>query len=176
MWKKLLISLAILLGLLLAYAATRPAEYHVSRSTMMTATPETVHAIVNDFHQFPHWSPWQKLDPAMQARFEGSERGVGAVYHWSGNRDVGTGRMEITESSPKRVVMTLDFIEPFAAHTITTFDITPVASGSHVQWTMRGRHDYLGKLMSVFMDMDAMLGKNFDEGLANMKQLAEQPR
>lgn len=175
MWKKLLLVIALLIAALLAFAATRPDTYAVSRSTTIAAAPETVHAIVDDFHQFPQWSPWQKLDPAMQVTFEGPARGVGAIYRWSGNKEAGKGRMEIVESVPARKVgMDLEFIEPFASKARTDIEIAPAPGGSTVTWHMRGDSNFLTKLMSVFVSMDAMIGKDFEEGLANLKRLAEQ--
>ena len=176
MWKKILLVIALLVGAVFAFAATRPDSYSVSRSIDIAASPEAVHAIVDDFHNFPQWAPWQKLDPAVQTTFEGPRRGVGAVYRWSGNSDVGQGRMEIRESVPARKVgMDLEFIEPFASKARTDIDIAPAGNGSKVTWSMRGDNNYMAKLMSVFMSMDKMIGKDFEEGLANLKRRAEQP-
>lgn len=176
MWKKILLVIALLVGAVFAFAATRPDSYSVSRSIDIAASPEAVQAIVDDFHNFPQWSPWQKLDPAVQTTFEGPRRGVGAVYRWSGNSDVGQGRMEIRESVPARKVgMDLEFIEPFASKARTDIDIAPAGNGSKVTCSMRGDNNYMAKLMSVFMSMDKMIGKDFEEGLANLKRRAEQP-
>ncbi len=174
MLKKILIVLILAIAALMAYAATRPDTYQVSRSIEVAAPPERVHALANDFHNFPHWSPWQKLDPDMQTTFEGPASGVGAKYAWQGNKDVGKGRMEIIESVPSsKVGMDLEFIEPFASKARTDIDIEPTATGSKVTWSMRGENNFISKLMSVFVSMDAMIGKDFEEGLANLKQLAE---
>ena len=173
MLKKILIVLILAIAGLMAFAATRPGTYEVSRSIAVVVAPERVHALANDFHNFPNWSPWQKLDPGMQTTFDGAAQGVGAKYAWQGNKEVGKGRMAIIESIPARKVgMDLEFIEPFASQTRTDIDIEPTASGSKVTWSMRGENNFMSKLMSVFVSMDAMIGKDFEEGLANLKQLA----
>ena len=174
MLKKILLVIALLRVGLLAFASTRPDSYEASRSIDVAAAPADVHALVNDFHNFPKWSPWQKLDPGMQTTFSGPASGVGAAYAWQGNKDVGKGRMAIIESTaPSKVGMDLEFIEPFASKARTDIDIAPAGNGSEVTWTMRGSNNYMAKLMSVFMSMDAMIGKDFEEGLANLKRLAE---
>ncbi|SIR02156.1 SRPBCC family protein [Solilutibacter tolerans] len=174
MLKKILIALIVAVAGLMAYAATRPDTYEVSRSIELAAPPARVHALVNDFHHFPQWSPWQKLDPAMQTSFDGPDAGVGAKYAWQGNKDVGKGSMAIIESIPGRKVgMDLEFIEPFASKARTDIDIEPTASGSKVTWSMRGDNNFISKLMSVFVSMDAMIGKDFEESLANLKRISE---
>lgn len=174
MLKKILIALIVAVAGLMAYAATRPDTYEVSRSIEVAAPPARVHALVNDFHHFPQWSPWQKLDPAMQTTFDGAAAGVGAKYAWQGNKEVGKGRMAIVESIPARKVgMDLEFIEPFASKARTDIDIEPAGSGAKVTWSMRGENTFISKLMSVFVSMDKMIGKDFEEGLANLKRLSE---
>lgn len=176
MLKKILIVPILAIAGLMAYAATRPDSYAVSRSIEVAAPPERVHALVNDFRSFPRWSPWQKLDPAMQVTYSGPLSGVGARYAWQGNKDVGKGSMAIVESIPARKVgMDLEFIEPFASKARTDIDIEPAAGGSKVTWTMRGENNFVSKLVSVFVSMDKMIGKDFEEGLANLKRLAETP-
>lgn len=177
MLKKILIVLILAIAGMMAYAATRPDTYQVSRSIDVAAPPERLHGLANDFHNFPKWSPWQKLDPGMQTTFEGPASGVGAKYAWQGNKDVGKGRMAIIESIPaSKVGMDLEFIEPFASKARTDIDIEPTATGSKVTWSMHGENNFISKLMSVFVSMDAMIGKDFEEGLANLKQLAESTR
>ncbi len=174
MLKKVLIVLIVAIAGLMAYAATRPDTYQVSRSIDIAASPERVHGLVNDFHHFPEWSPWQKLDPAMQVTYSGPATGVGAGYAWQGNKDAGKGRMDIVESVPGRKVgIDLTFIEPFASRARTDIDIEPAGAGSRVTWSMRGENTLVSKLMSVFVSMDTMIGKDFEEGLGNLKRLAE---
>ena len=174
MFKKILIALLVLVAGVLAFAMSKPDTYSVTRSTRIDAAPERIHAIVDDFHNFPKWSPWQKFDPAMQTTYEGPASGVGAGYAWQGNKDVGKGNMRIVESVPGRKVgMNLEFIEPFASRARTDIDIAPEGGGSRVSWTMRGDNNFMSKLMSVFVSMDRMIGKDFEEGLANLKRVAE---
>lgn len=174
MLKKILIVLVLAIAGLMAFAATRPDTYAISRSIDINASPERVHALVNDFHHFPNWSPWQKLDPAMKTTYNGPASGVGANYAWQGNSDAGKGQMTIVESIPGRKVgMDLEFIEPFASKARTDIDITPVGTGSKVVWTMSGDSNFMTKLMSVFVSMDSMIGKDFEEGLSNLKRLSE---
>ena len=174
MLKKILIVLIVAIAGLIAFAATRPDTYSVSRSIEIAAPPERVHTLVNDFHNFPQWSPWQKLDPAMRVTYSGPTSGVGAGYAWQGNREAGQGRMDIVESVPGRMVgIDLTFIEPFASKARTEIDIAPSAGGSRVEWSMRGENTFASKLMSVFVSMDRMIGKDFEEGLDNLKRLAE---
>ncbi len=174
MLKKILIVLSIALAAFLTYVATRPDTYQVSRSIQTTVEPARVYLLVNDFHNFPNWSPWQKLDPAMQITFGGPPAGVGASYAWQGNKDAGKGQMTIIESIPDRKVgIDLVFIDPFASRARTDIDIEPTAVGSKITWTMRGEHTFLTKLMSVFMPMDGLVGNDFEEGLGNLKRLVQ---
>ena len=174
MLKKILIVLILAVAGLLAFAATRPDSYSVSRSISIAVPPERVHALVNDFHNFPAWSPWQKLDPAMRVSYSGPASGVGAGYAWQGNKEAGQGRMDIVESVPARKVgIDLTFIAPFASKARTDIDIAPAPGGARVTWSMHGENTFASKLMSVFVPMDAMVGKDFEAGLDNLKRLAE---
>lgn len=164
---------ATAVGGVLAYAATRPDTFAVERSAVVPASTESVFALLNDFHQWPRWSPWEKLDPAMNRTHSGAERGKGAVYAWNGNKKVGSGRMEILESHPpSRVKIQLDFLAPFEAHNVTTFTLEPVAGGTRVNWRMEGPHPFMMKVMCVFVSMDKMVGKDFEAGLANLQREA----
>jgi uncharacterized protein YndB with AHSA1/START domain len=164
---------ATAVGGVLAYAVTRPDSFRVERSAIVAAPSETVFALLNDFHQWLRWSPWEKLDPEMNRTHSGAERGKGAVYAWSGNKKVGSGRMEILESqSPSRVKIQLDFLTPFEAHNVTTFTLEPVAGGTRVHWQMEGPHTFMTKVMCVFVSMDKMVGKDFEAGLANLQREA----
>ena len=174
MLKKILIVVSIIIAALLTYIATRPDTYQVSRSIQTTVEPARVYLVVNDFRNFPLWSPWQRLDPAMRVTYGGPPAGVGATYAWAGNKDAGKGRMTIVESIPDRKVgMDLVFIDPFAAQARTDIDIEPTGVGSKITWTMRGQHTFMSKAMSVFAPMDAMVGNDFEEGLDNLKRLVQ---
>lgn len=176
MIKKALGVILLLLVLLLAYAATRPDTFRVERSTIIKAPPDKVFVYLNDFQKFGAWSPWEKIDPAMQRSFSGPPSGVGSVYEWSGNRDVGAGRMEITKVEPNaQVDIKLDFMKPFESHNTTQYILQPVPEGTSVSWSMSGPSPFITKLMGVFFSMDAMIGKDFEKGLANLKAAAEKP-
>ncbi|MDQ3071196.1 MAG: SRPBCC family protein [Acidobacteriota bacterium] len=175
MIKKGLIVVAVLLLAVLGFAATRPGQMHVERAVIVNAPPERVLPLVSDFHEWGNWSPYEKLDPSMRRAYSGSDRGVGAVYEWDGNGEAGQGRMEVIEVTPARVAIKLDFIRPFEGHNVATFTAAPEGSGTRVVWAMDGPVPYVAKLMSLFMDMDAMIGKDFEAGLVNLKSLAEKP-
>jgi hypothetical protein len=133
-----------------------------------------VHGLIDDFKRWSDWSPWEKIDPALKRTHSGATSGRGAVYEWAGNKDVGSGRMEITDSSPaSKVVIKLDFLQPFEAHNITEFTLAPQGGGTQVTWKMHGPAPFVTKLMQVFVSMDKMVGKDFETGLANMKAAAE---
>lgn len=179
MFKKIALALFLLITAaviaILAIAGTRPATYHVERSATMTAAPEVVFAIINDFNRFPEWSPWQDIDSKVVTKIEGGGVGVGATYYWTGNNDVGEGRMTITESTPSsHVAEKLEFLKPFASTSEVHFRIVPEGGGSQVTWAMDGNNNYMAKVMTLFMNMDSMIGKDFEKGLGKLKTLAEQ--
>lgn len=174
MLKKILIVLVLAVAGVLHYAATKPDTFQVQRRATIAAPPERVFALIDDFHRWGEWSPWEKLDPAMTRTFEGPASGTGAVYAWKGNKDVGQGRMEIAESSPPgRIAIKLDFIEPMESNNVTEFVLAPKDGGTEVTWTMRGPSPYLTKVMDTVVGMDRLIGKDFEAGLANMKAAAE---
>lgn len=175
MVKKILLGVLVAIVLLLFFAATRPDAFRVERSTSVKAEPAKVFALLNDFHNFPSWSPWQNLDPAMQTIHSGAPSGQGAVYAWTGNDAVGSGRMEILQTVPNTsVTVKLDFLKPFEAHNTTLYTLTPGNGGTTtVTWAMFGPSPYISKLMGVFVSMDSMIGKDFERGLANLKAVAE---
>ena len=173
MLKKILLVVLILVGGVLAYAATKPDSMRVERTTTINAPPEKIHPLINDFHSWTSWSPFEHVDPAMKKTYSGAASGKGAVYEWSGNRDVGQGRMEIVDTEPTRITIKLDFLSPFEAHNTATFALIPRGGATQTSWTMDGPSPYVMKVMSVFTDMDAMIGKDFETGLASLKALAE---
>ena len=178
MLKKIGIVVLVLLVLLIVVIATRPAEYQVTRSRTLAAPPEAVYAQIADFHRWRQWSPWENRDPAMTREFSGAPAGTGAVYSWSGNSDVGEGRMTITDARPpQKVGVKLEFIEPFAATSTTDFVLTPTPrGGTNVTWSMSGENNFLAKGMSLFMNMDKMIGNDFEAGLAKLDSVTSAGR
>lgn len=174
MLKKVLIVLAVVVIAFLAFVATRPATYHIERSVNIAAPPAVVFPYVNSLKNFVLWSPWEKRDPNQKTTFTGPDEGVGAGYAWVGNDEVGEGKMAIVESKPNELVKSdLEFIKPFASKSGVTYTLVPEGDGTKLTWGMDGSNDFTGKLFSVFVNMDTMLGKDFDEGLANLKTLVE---
>lgn len=173
MVKKILAVLAALLVAFVGFVATRPAQFRIERSATIAAPIEAVFPLVDDFHRWADWSPWEKLDPGMKKTFEGGP-GVGAKYAWVGNQDAGEGRMTILESRPgERIGIKLEFLKPFAATNTTVFAFKGGPDGTHVNWSMEGQNNFLAKAFSVFMNMDAMVGKDFEAGLRTLKNVAE---
>jgi uncharacterized protein YndB with AHSA1/START domain len=167
-------ALALLIVIVLALAASKPSTFTVERSLAINAPAATVFANLDDFHRWSAWSPWEKLDPNLSRTYSGAPKGQGAVYDWQGNKDVGKGRMTIVETQPDaKVVIRLQFIEPFPADNQTTFTLTPAGSGTEVSWRMTGPNSFMGKLISVFASMDKMIGGDFERGLSNLKKVSE---
>ena len=174
MWKTVLIVVVVLVAGILVAAATRPNDFTVQRSAAIRAAPDRIYPLLADFRQWPAWSPWEKLDPDMKRTLSGASSGPGAVYAWEGSSKVGAGRMEIKEATPpSKVVIQLDFIRPFEGHNVTEFTLAPRGETTDVQWTMRGPATFVMKLMGLFSDIDKMIGKDFETGLANLKAAAE---
>jgi uncharacterized protein YndB with AHSA1/START domain len=166
--------LAIAVAVILILAANKPDTFSVTRDATIQAPPDRLFPLINDFHQWATWSPWENRDPAMQRNYSGAASGRGAVYGWEGNKNVGSGRMEILESSPpSKIVIKLDFLKPFEAHNTAEFTILPQGRASSLTWQMRGPAPFMSKVMQVFMNMDKMIGKDFEAGLANLKRLTE---
>jgi hypothetical protein len=174
MLKKIALVLVGLIALLLIYAATRPGEFRVERRIDIKAPPGKIYPLLADFHRWADWSPWEHLDPAMKRTFSGTLADKGAIYEWKGNDKVGQGRMEITGSTPpSQLSIKLDFIEPMEGNNLTVFTVTPAGDGSTVAWVMSGPSPYITKLMTVFVSMDSLIGKDFESGLAKLKVAAE---
>jgi len=168
------IVVVVLIVALVVFIRTRPDRFRVERSALIHAPADVVFAMLNDLHQWGRWSPYEKLDPNMTKRFEGPPSGPGAVYAWSGNSKAGEGRMTILESRPgERVSLRMEFFKPFAATNQATFTLVASAQGTHVTWSMEGENTLMGKAISAFLDMDALLGKDFAEGLANLDTAAQ---
>lgn len=163
------------IAVVLILAATKPNTFSVRRATTIEAPPEKIFPLINDFHQWRSWSPYEHKDPAMKRSYSGAESGRGAIYAWDGNRNVGSGRMEIIDvSAPSEIVIKLDFFTPFEGHNTAEFTMLPQADGTNVTWLMHGPAPFMSKVMQVFINIDHMVGKDFEVGLASLKRLAEQ--
>jgi uncharacterized protein YndB with AHSA1/START domain len=166
--------LVIAIAIVLILAATKPNTFSVQRATAIKAPPEKIFSLINDFHQWGSWSPYEHKDPAMKRSYGGAESGKGAVYAWDGNKNVGSGRMEILDTSaPSKIVIKLDFFTPFEGHNTAEFTLRPQGDAINLTWLMHGPAPFMSKLMQVFMNIDNMVGKDFQVGLANLKRLAE---
>lgn len=170
--------LAIAIAIVLILAASKPATLRVQRATTVKAPPQEIFPLINDFHQWGAWSPYEHKDPAMQRTYSGQASGRGAVYAWQGNKNVGSGRMEILEASaPSKIVIKLDFFTPFEGHNTAEFSILPQGDSTNpmtnVTWLMHGPAPLMSRVMQVFINMDNMIGKDFEAGLANLKRLTE---
>jgi hypothetical protein len=148
--------------------------YTVERAVTIDAAPDRVYGHIADFHNWEAWSPWEEMDPAMEKTYMGPDSGPGARYAWSGNRKVGEGSMVITEATePSLVHIDLEFLKPFRASNKTTFSLTPAGDATRVSWTMTGAKTLFTRIMGIFKSMDAMVGPDFERGLANLKATAE---
>jgi uncharacterized protein YndB with AHSA1/START domain len=174
MIKKILGVVALVVVVFLAYVAMLPGSYRVERSVVVAAPAETVYGAVADLRRWGEWSPWEKLDPGMKKEFAGTPAAPGSTYHWAGNDKVGEGRMTLVEASPpSRLAYKLEFLKPWESVSTSDFTLAPEGAGTRVSWSMRGEIGFVEKIFGVFMDMNAMIGKDFEQGLASLKQVAE---
>lgn len=168
------IVLAVAIAVVLILATRKPDTFHVTRAIRIAAPAERIFPLIDNFHQWVAWSPYETRDAAMKRSYDGAQSGKGAVYAWDGNKNVGTGRMEILESSaPSKIVIKLDFLKPFEGHNTAEFTMLPQGDATNVTWTMYGPAVFMSKLMQVFMNLDHMIGRDFETGLANLKRLTE---
>jgi Polyketide cyclase / dehydrase and lipid transport len=170
--------LVLAIAIVLILAATKPHTLGVRRAITVKAVPEKIFPLINDFHQWASWSPYEDKDPAMKRSFSGPASGKGAVYAWDGNRNVGSGRMEILEASmPSKITIKLDFLTPFEGHNTAEFTMLPQRDANspttNVTWLMHGPAPLMSRVMQVFINLDNMIGKDFEAGLANRKKLTE---
>jgi len=174
LWVKVLLGFVVIIGLLVALVAMQPDTFAITRSITINAPATTVYPLVNHFQKWDQWSPWEKLDPQMEQTFSGAESGAGSIYEWNGNDQVGQGRMTIEKSVPhQQIGIKLEFIKPFAATNQTEFQFAESEGQTLVTWTMNGKHNFISKAMCLMMNMDDMIGKDFEKGLADMKSAAE---
>ena len=170
MLKKILLGLVAVIVILLIVVAMQPADFRITRTAVIPAPPAAVFEQINDFHKWNDWSPWAKLDPNAKNSFDGPGAGTGAKFSWSGNNEVGEGRMTITESQPGELVrMKLEFTKPFAATNLTEFTLKPEGNQTAVTWTMSGHNNFVGKAMGLILNCDKMVGGKFEEGFARLK-------
>lgn len=170
----LFLGLAAAVLALLAYAATRPDEFRVERTARIAAPADKLWPLIGELRAFNRWNPYERKDPLVKGAYSGPERGVGSRYDWDG-KEVGSGSLEITAQQPGRAVqMKLDFVKPFEAHNHAEFALQPLPDGAtEVRWTLHGPANFMSKLMGVFINMDKMVGRDFEDGLQNLRELAE---
>jgi len=171
---RIVLVVAVLVAAVLIYAATKPDTFSIERTQTLDATPEKIFPLINDFHNWPRWAPQDHEDSTLRRAFNGAENGVGAVSEWTGSGNSGSGRMLITDSvSNQKVTIQVDFTKPFQAHNVNEFTLTPSGNATRVTWKMQGTNVYIMKVMSIFVNMDRMMGKHFESGLDNLKAAAE---
>ncbi len=169
-----LIVIVVVVAVFLVLGLTGPATFSIAREAEYRATPAALYGQLNDFHNWAAWSPWEKMDPAMQRTYSGPSSGVGSKYAWVGNKKVGQGNMEITHSEPNMAVqLDLHFLKPFQADNVTAFTLLPKGDLTTLKWEMRGQKPFFIRMMRLFMDMDKMVGKDFENGLANLRGVVE---
>lgn len=173
----ILVIILLLILVLVIFAMTKPNEFVIRRSISIHAQPEQVYPLIADFRQWPKWSPWEAIDPGMKKTLGGAESGRGAIYEWdSNNNKAGAGRMEILDAvPPSRVEIRLNFLRPFKAENRTLFTLVPAGDGTNVMWEMSGTNNLVLKIMGIAMNMDKIVGRDFEKGLAAMKAEAERP-
>ena len=176
MLRKIVLVLLVATAALLAWVAIQPSSYRVERSVVVAAAPAQVYGHVYDLEKWQAWSPWAKLDPAAKIAFEGPRSGPGAIMRWAGNEKVGRGAMAITEAKPvEALTIQLDFVEPFEGTSTTRFSFVPQGENTRVMWSLEGRQGYLERLAGTVLgiDVEGMIGQDYERGLANLKAIAE---
>ncbi|MDX1964762.1 MAG: SRPBCC family protein [Pirellulales bacterium] len=173
-WKRALLGVMLIIGVFFLTVGLQPTNFQVVRTAKIAAPSQVVFAQVNNLREWEDWSPWAKKDPQMKTTYAGPAAGKGAEYSWNGNSDVGEGKMTITNSLPgQEIDMRLEFVRPFAGTNDVEFDFVPDGTGTIVTWKMSGKNDFLGKAVSLFINMDEMVGKDFEKGLAQLKTICE---
>ena len=167
------VALIVVVAAVAAYAATRPDSFRVLRSASIKAPPEKIFPLINDYRNWPQWSPYETRDPDMKRTYSGAPSGKGAKYAWEGNKNVGIGAMEIVDAAPNKIIIKLDFMKPFEAHNVAEFTLEPRGTETNVTWSMHGPVPFIGKIIHMVIDMDRMIGNDFAAGLASMKAAAE---
>jgi uncharacterized protein YndB with AHSA1/START domain len=174
MLKLIIILIFVVIVAILILAMLKPNTFRVERTAIIPVSPDKVFPHINNFRAWKAWSAWDKKDLSMQTTYCGSPSGTGAIYEWSGNKTVGSGRLEIIESvAPSLVVVKLDFITPFEGHNKATFTLQEIAEGTKVIWVMEGPMAFVPKIFSIFVSMDKMIGKDFEDSLENLKAISQ---
>ena len=174
MFKIILLVIVVLVVVFAIVAALQPSKFRIARSILVAAPPAVAFAQVEDFRIWPAWSPYEKLDPNLQRRYEGPAIGEGAIYDWAGNKDAGEGRATVLESRPgERMRIQLAFRKPFQATNLAEFAFKPVGDKTEVTWSMSGEKNFMFKAIGLFMDCDKMCGDQFEQGLAQLKSTVE---
>ena len=172
--------IALVIAGFLLYASRRPDTFRVQRTARVNAPPEKIFPLINDYRNWTLWSPYEHRDPALKRTYSGAAAGRGAVYAWEGNKNVGSGRMEILDTSPNKIIIKLDFYAPFKANNIAEFTLEPrntaAGAATDVTWAMQGPVPFIGKIMHLLIDCEKMICKDFATGLENMKAVAERPQ
>lgn len=173
MLKIIVITVIVLLAIVLVYAATKPGTIHVERSISINAPQEKIFALINDFHQWNEWTPYNK-DPAMKKTYSGSTSGKGAMYAWVGNKEVGQGEISITDSTPpSEIVLDLHMLSPFEGRNSVVFTLSKAEDSTQVTWSLMGKQSYMAKVVGLIFNMDKMIGRDFEVGLAKLKTVSE---
>jgi hypothetical protein len=163
---------AVIVALILAMM--KPSQFRVERSLDIAAPAEKIFPYLDDLKQQRLWSPWDQKDPNMKRTYSGAERGVGAVYAWDGNKEIGAGRQELVTVTPySRIEGKIDFLRPFEAHNRIEFLLRPSGNATNVTWAIYGPMPFMSKIMSLFFSMDKMIGHEFEKGLIQLKSLVE---
>ena len=175
MWSIIFVVLSVAIVGLILVVRMQPSNFRISRSISMSAPASEVFGQVNDFHNWRNWSPWEKMDPDLKRTYEGAPSGTGSVYSWSGNKKVGEGRMTLVESHPSdRIRIKLEFLKPFKATNTAEFTFQSEGGNTRVEWAMTGANEsFMSKAFCMVMNMDKMVGKDFEKGLASMKETVE---
>jgi Polyketide cyclase / dehydrase and lipid transport len=158
---------------ILLYAATKPDSFRVQRVVLINAPSDKVFPLINDIKAWTAWSPYEKKDPAMKRTYGAVTAGKGATYAWDGDKNVGQGSIEIVESGPRKILLKLDFIKPFEAHNMGEFLFEPKGDSTSVTWATYGPSPYISKVVGTFMNIDDLIGRDFEKGLADLKAAAE---
>jgi uncharacterized protein YndB with AHSA1/START domain len=170
----IVVGLVVVVAALLIFASTKPDSFRVERTASIKAPPDKIYPLIEDYHKWTAWSPWEKKDPTMKRTYGGAASGKGATYAWDGNKEIGQGEMVIADAtSPSHVVIAMHFIKPFDSRSTAEFTLQPKGDGTDVTWAMHGPSPFLSKVIGIFFNMDTMIGKEFETGLANLKGIAE---